>query len=160
MEFSFQELERLKREDEVITEKNERDHKAILELFKKGFSSLLPEELQPVLNEFADALIDGAVDTTDEAIFPQRITGHERFSTNDLRWELDNPPAQLLADESTAIDARESARKEAHAAALKRCDNEREAWRRWVEASKRMGNDPEHPERDLREKRLAGNQQQ
>jgi hypothetical protein len=148
-EFSYHEIISLKNEDKEIEEKNKRTREAILELFKKGVSSFLPEELQPLLKEFADSLLDGAIDWTDERIFPERATGHEQFANDDVRWDLNKPSAELFGNIERELGERETARKEAVERARQREADEREAWTRWKEISKEMGTDVDHP----REKR-------
>jgi hypothetical protein len=133
-DFRYLELRKVERESKEIEEKNKRDREAIAELFKKGLSGLIPEDLRPIFKEFSDALLDGTIDWAEEKVFPERITGHESFDANAKRWNLDKPPAQILTDVSKEIESRKVLREEKRAEAIRRWDEEMEAAAKWREA--------------------------
>jgi signal transduction histidine kinase len=144
--FSYLDLRQLERESKEIEEKNKRDREAIADLFKKAMSGLIPDDLQPILKEFSDALLDGSIDWAEEKVFPERITGRESFDANDERWHLDRPPKQILTDMSDKIETRRVAREQQRADARRRWDEEMKAAAKWrevqAEHDKFMGRRP------------------
>jgi hypothetical protein len=94
--FSYSDLEMLESENAELEEKNQKNREAAMELVKGTLSAFLPSDLNGLLQEFSNALIDGAVDTAAEAVTPKRMPPEQKFGAPDLNWNTEGSTSAAI----------------------------------------------------------------
>ena len=100
--FSYTELHRIEEENAKLETEVDNRREIGLEVAKGYLESFIPETLHPLVDKFAETLIDGVVDSAADQLLPEAPKADDVFDASDLHWQMDQNPthtAQRLAEE-------------------------------------------------------------